>query len=105
MKKVFFGVAVVAIALSASAFTNAKVATGDRYINSTAASNPTYPRLSGTYNPLFCQDEQETACSYVVTTAGAPFVTASSYTATQLENFESLGYVTESTEKGLYIIP
>ena len=104
MKKVFFGVAVVAIALSASAFTNAKVAAGDVYGN-TSTGSPQYSKLTQTFNPDLCQNSEETRCAYTVTQAGAPFVIAASYTEAQLEAFANQTpnpYVTRSSSNGLY---
>lgn len=74
MKKVFFGVAVVAIALAGSAFTNAKIAEGDLYLQTTA--NQFTKSSTGVYDPASCDEATvDFKCGYRVTAAGASIVT------------------------------
>ncbi|ALL05759.1 hypothetical protein AQ505_09800 [Pedobacter sp. PACM 27299] len=106
MKKVFFALFAVIIAIGGSAFTNAKLTdplkvygnTGDDYT----------PRITENYNPAECLSlSTETLCAYQVTELGRTTVTASSYTAAQMINFKSLNYVTDVSgpTKGIYDAP
>lgn len=100
MKKMIMSFAAVALIVAGSAFKPTTNAAGDIYGNKPSEGD--YERLSQSYNPLLCQDNSENACIYTVTEAGAPFVTGDSYTDAQLQAFSTLGYVTASSERGIY---
>lgn len=86
MKKVLFGLLVAGVALSASAFTNAKtVALGDRYVQSSAGS---YEKTT-VYNAADC-DESSNACSYIQAKAG-DFANPLSQTAIDAANLANPG--------------
>lgn len=98
MKKVFFALFAVVVAVGGSAFTN--VTTGTIYGNT---DDEHYTSRTSAYESGLCNDELATKkCAYQVTAAGASTVTAPSYTDVQLANFKTLGYVTELPAIGIY---
>ena len=103
MKKVFFALFAVVIAVSGSAFTNAK-ATGTVYGNEDGnfiSTNTT------SYSTAKCDPKPaELPCAYRVTATGQTIVTASSYTDLQMSAFLSAGYIEvhPQASNGLYLI-
>lgn len=86
MKKLFFGVAVIAIAISASAFTNAKIV--DPTFAQTSSNN--YVRVD--YNDGTCLTPTDKICAYTITAAGlaAGIQNGGPYSASQMDNFLGL---------------
>lgn len=104
MKKVFFALFAVVIAVGGSAFTNVSVPVGTIY-GSTTGTNYT-KRIATAYNNLDCQDNVAKMCAYQVTSEGVEFVTESSYTNQQLQDFKDDGYVVElgGAKTGIYLL-
>lgn len=104
MKKVFFALFAVVIAVSGSAFTNANLPEGTIY---GSTSGDYTLRTTTVYNNTDCQNNVAKMCAYKVTAAGESFVTNSSYTAQQLIDFEDDGYVVRLTgaKSGIYTAP
>jgi hypothetical protein len=103
MKNLFFGLAAVAVALSASAFTNANRALGSVY-GSTSGIGTDYTLRTNPYAPTSCNLPQTKVCAYIVTAAGAATITDSSYTPDELEGFASEvpARVEVADEQGIY---
>lgn len=104
MKKVFFALFAVVIAVGGSAFTNANVPEGTIYGSTSSGFSK---RTTVIYKNTDCQDNTTRMCAYKVTQLGENFVTLSNYTDAQLSNFESLGYVEAlpGAKAGIYTAP
>ena len=99
MKKVFLGLFVAAVALSASAFTNVKkVAPGDRYVQATSGI---YSKTTA-YDALLC-DESSQACSYIQVLPGT-FTSPLSQTDIDNANAANPGTFVPQ-EEGIYTGP
>lgn len=97
MKKVFFAVFAVVIAVGGSAFTNVPADTIYGNTNDTK-----YDVITQPYNSSLCNNDVSTeTCAYKVTSTGAAHMPLDTYSQSQLENFATLGYVTRLGE-GIY---
>lgn len=104
MKKVFFPLFAVVIAIGGSAFTNAKVA-GSIYGGTTDSDYSL--RSTTSYQNSDCEDTSGKVCAYIVTEAGKLIVTAPNYTEANMATFKAAGYVTQApgAKKGIYLLP
>lgn len=100
MKKVFFALFAVVIAVGGSAFTNAKVEVGTTY----GSGLNNYAIIPIPYNNLDCTSTDDKTCAYQVTEAGRLIVTEPSYSDAEMATFLSTGkvQVAPGTETGLY---
>lgn len=102
MKKVFFALFAVVIAVGGSAFTNVKVVPVGSIYGSTIGD---YILSSSTsYDNEDCTDLSPKTCAYQVTEAGKTTVVLSSYTEAQMQAFLSTGKViiAPGSRTGLY---
>ena len=100
MKKVFFALFAVVIAVGGSAFTSVRI-TGDIYGN----TSTNYAKANTTdYAPGDCTLVGSRVCAYRVTEAGKDIVTAPSYTDIELAALLSSHYIEQvpSSGNGLY---
>lgn len=104
MKKVFFALFAVVIAVGGSAFTNVKQVPGKIY-GSTLTQYTL--RSTSVYNNGDCEDNTPKLCAYQVTPAGKSVVIAASYSDAQMATFKTNGLVIELTgaSSGIYTAP
>jgi len=104
MKKLFFSLLAVAIAVGGSAFTTSMVPSGTIYGSTT--TNYTQ-RSTTSFSPTDCTNTAAKTCAYVVTEAGEDFVTESSYTNEEILELLSQGYLAPapSSNSGIYTAP
>lgn len=101
MKKVFFALFAVVIAVGGSAFTGARVV-GDIY----GSTSTNYSKANTSdYQSTDCTPVGSRVCAYRVTEAGKDIVTASSYTNLEMADLLTSQYVEQipSSGNGLYL--
>lgn len=102
MRKIIFGLAVVAMAATTSAFTigYTSIAPGNIYVNS---ENNKYDLLESHFDINNCEQAETTACAYRELPEGENIVTTP-FSASQAEEWESQGLIEMvSNKSGLYI--
>ncbi|MBC8986510.1 hypothetical protein H9X96_12040 [Pedobacter sp. N36a] len=102
MKKVFFALFAVVIAVGGSAFTNAKELV-DRPVYG-GSSLTQYDQITIPYTNVDCENTSDKTCAFQVTEAGESIVTELSYTDAQMARFLLDGKVevAPGSSKGLY---
>ncbi|MBD1422570.1 hypothetical protein [Sphingobacterium chuzhouense] len=96
VKSALFGVAVLGGGLAANAWTGEKQADG-HLVN----KGDGLFELRSSVNPMDCQPTEPTPCNYqILSPENIP--TQESYTAAELESFESNGWISPSSSNGVY---